>query len=206
MKDNPITIINGPGGCPFVTDPSAPHLGGNFDGGDEGTTYTADLWPWLVDTYKPRTILDLGCGTGESAAAFRLLGANVIGLDGLGWNAVQCGERHSVPCIVWDLTKGPLRIEGIDLVWCSDVAEHIEEKYLPNLFNTLRHAKRIAMCQGLESSGPCGWHHVTNKPEAWWVEKLAEYGIEEVVEDTVESRKVGNHGWWAKTGRIYRAG
>lgn len=205
MKDNPIVIVNGPGGCPFVTDPLNPHLGGNFDGGDEGTRYPKDLWPWFLAKYNPSVVLDVGCGTGEAAGWFRRYAdLHAIGLDGLPYNAVETSKRHGVPCLVWDFRNGPLRIEGVDLTWCSDIAEHIDEEYLPNFFETLRHTKTLAMCQGLETSGPCGWHHVTNKPQEWWVEKLAGYGLIEDVEATKKSREIAPHGWWLATGRIYR--
>lgn len=204
MTDGPIEIVSGPGGSPFVTDPLQPHLGGNFDGGDLGTQYGGTLWPWLVDRIRPENVLDLGCGTGESARWFRERRIPAIGLDGLGWNAVHCGKRNGVPCIVWDFRNGPLRIEGIDFIWCSDVAEHIDEEHLPHFLDTLSRCRVLAMCQGDEGNEATGWHHVTNKPQQWWVERLAAVGLVEDVEATRESRAIGNHGWWALTGRIYR--
>lgn len=203
MKYNPPVTIVGPGGCPYVTDPLNPHLGGNFDGGDDGTKYPNDLWPWLVSAFEPNTILDVGCGTGESLAYFKQHGKNVIGIDGLPYNAAKCSERHKIPCILHDLTKGPLLIEGVDLIWCSDVAEHIEEKYVGNLLYTLANAKILAMCQGNEDSADQGWHHVNNKPEEYWVNRLAEVGMIEDKGLTEKSREKGNHGWWQLTGRIY---
>lgn len=202
--DNPIVIVNGGGGCPYVTDPLNPHLGGNFDGGDEGTRYRHDLWPWLVANFHPRAMLDVGCGTGETARWFQENGVRSFGLDGLGFNAATCGSRNGIPCVVWDFRNGPLRIEGIDLIWCSDVAEHIDEEYLPAFFETLSYCKVLAMCQGLPENVDTGWHHVTNKPEEWWVDQLRAYGIIEDKALTEQSRKMGNHGWWNLTGRIYK--
>lgn len=203
MKHNPVVTVVGPGGCPYVTDPLNPHLGGNFDGGDDGTKYAADLWPWLLETFQPNTILDVGCGTGETLDYFKGRGRNVIGVDGLGFNAATCASRYKIPCVIHDLTKAPFMIEGVDLIWCSDVAEHIEEKYIGNLLYTLANAPLLAMCQGNEDSADVGWHHVNNKPESYWVEKLASVGMVEDVGLTAKSREKGNQGWWARTGRIY---
>lgn len=204
MKYNPIVTVVGKGGCPFVTDPLNPHLGGNFDGGDDGTSYPKDLWPWLLAKFEPRTILDVGCGTGETLAYFKDKGRNAIGMDGLPFNADKCYERHKVPCVIHDLTKAPFLIQGVDLIWCCDVAEHIEERYIGNLLYTLANAPVLAMCQGNEDSADQGWHHVNNKPESYWIDKLASVGMIEDKALTAESRAKGNHGWWQLTGRIYK--
>lgn len=194
-----IVIVSGPGGCPYITSPEQPHLGGNFNGGDLGTMYPDDLWPWLVRRFEVKSMLDIGCGTGETAQWFQYQGVKALGLDGLAWNA----KRANVPCIVWDLTKGPLCVEGIDLIWCADVAEHIEEEFVNNLLQTVRSCKVLAFCHGTEETLNSGWHHVNNKPESYWVEKLRDVGMVESVNETAHSRELGNHGWWSISGRIY---
>lgn len=193
-------IVSGPGGSPWVTDPSKPHLGGNFAGGDPGTSYPDDLWPWLVKTFDVRTMVDVGCGTGETLRWFQEHVVYGFGVEGLAWN-VNRGP-HNV--IRHDFHDGPLLLAPADLIWCADVAEHIAEEHVDNLLQTLRRCRVLAMCQGTDENED-GWHHVNNKPEAYWVEKLAGVGMIEDVAMTAESRRVGNHGWWQLTGRIYRS-
>ena len=199
-----IVIVTGGGGCPYVTSTSQPHLGGNFDGGDVGTQYPKTLWPWLIKTFHPNLVVDVGCGTGEAAHAFAELGCRVIGIDGLAWNAKLCMSRNGIPCIIQDLEKGSVVIEGADLIWCSDVAEHIDEQYVDNFLTTVSACKVLAMCQGNEDSANQGWHHVNNKPESYWIERLASVGMIEDPALTAESRTIGTHGWWPLTGHIYR--
>lgn len=201
--DGDISIVSGPGGSPFVTSRRQPHLGGNFDGGDLGTQYPNDLWPWLLELFHPRKMVDLGCGTGESAKWFQDRGVETIGVDGLAWNAKQAVDRNKVNCILHDLETGPLIVPGVDLIWCADVAEHIEERFVGNLLVTLRQCKVLAFCHGTEEHEKCGWHHVNNKPESYWVEKLASVGMIESPHYTKMSREIGNHGWWPISGRIY---
>lgn len=219
-----IEIVSGPGGSPWVTDPVRPHLGGNFDGGDLGTWYKEDLWPWLIEKFDVKSMVDVGCGTGETVRWFAQHGCVVAGVDGLPWNVQKCRERgpelvaqHDFtvdgPCLfdgrdficdgsrVKDIT---LPIELVDLIWCADVVEHIAEEYVDNILQTLRQGKVLAMCQGTEANANDGWHHVNNQPESYWVEKLAAVGMVEDVEMTAQSRVIGNHGWWQGTGRIYR--
>ena len=199
MIDDDIVIVTGGGGCPFVTSKANPHLGGNFDGGDLGTQYPSDLWPWLLAEFGSKSMLDVGCGTGETAAWFQSQGVKAFGVDGLEWNA----KRAKVPVVVHDFRNGPFKVEGIDLVWCADVAEHIDEEFAGNLLETVAQCRVLAFCHGTEAHVNQGWHHVNNKPEAYWVEKLAGVGMVENATYTAKSREVGNHGWWPVSGRIY---
>lgn len=204
--DGGIEIISGPGGSPWVTDPTRPHLGGNFDGGDLGTWYKEDLWPWLIETFKPTTMADIGCGTGETLKWFLDHGLIGFGVDGLPWNVQKCAERGS-PAILHDFCDGPWiapLVPPIDLIWCADVAEHIAEEFSDNLINTLKQCHVLAMCQGTEANADDGWHHVNNQPEQYWVDKLAAAGMVEDVALTAQSRVIGNHGWWQFAGRIYK--
>ena len=199
-----VVIVSGPGGCPWVTDPARPHLGGNFDGGDLGTMYQGDLWPWLIETFGVKKFVDVGCGTGETLKWFLDQGCEGLGVEGLPWNAARCAERGAAPVRIHDFQDGPCDFEKFfpDLIWCSDVVEHIAEEYVDNILQTLRQCHVLAMCQGTE--GDVGWNHVNNKPHQYWVDKLASVGMFEDVEATKKSRKIGNHGWWYASGRIYR--
>lgn len=205
VEESPEVVkVTGPGGCVYVTAPDQPHLGGNFDGGDSGTQYLDDLWPWLVKRYNVRSMVDVGCGTGETAHWFLRRGVDAHGVDGLAWNARQAKERLGLDVFVHDFQKGPFTTAGpCDLIWCCDVAEHIEEKFAPHLLETLRHCRVLAFCHGLPENADQGYHHVNCQPEEYWVRRLAEVGMVEDPEATAESRRVGNHGWWPYSGRIY---
>ena len=195
-----VVIVSGPGGSPWVVDPTQPHLGGNFDGGDAGSMYPNDLWPWLVQRFSVQSMADIGAGTGESARWFAERGIKTLCVEGLDWNAKKC----PAPVLVHDLEKqGPCKFDPVDLVWCADTAEHIAEEHVDALIQTVIQGKVLAMCQGTDAH-PGGWHHVNNKPEQYWIEKLAAAGMIEDSDSTNESRRIGNHGWWAVSGRIYR--
>lgn len=67
------------------------------------------LLPWLGD---PRIILDVGCGTGNHAAAFARQGRLVVGID-LDPNAIKIAREKKVPNVVFlhgDITE--LRSKG----------------------------------------------------------------------------------------------
>lgn len=200
-----VIIVSGPGGCPWVVDPERLHLGGNFDGGDLGTMYQNDLWPWLIKTFEVKTMVDVGCGTGETMRWFSGAGVHSIGVEGLPWNVKKCYERGPEEVIHHDFHKdGRCVFEPVDLIWCADVAEHIEKTFVANFLQTISQCRVLAMCQGGEESAEMGWNHVNNQPQKYWIKKLSSVGMVDNRELTKTSREIGNHGWWPISGRIYR--
>lgn len=195
-----LLIIDFPGGCPMVVDPQKPHLGGNMRGGDAGTYYPETLWPWLLKTFSPKTVMDVGCAEGHALRWFKGNGCIAIGVEGLPQNAKRCG----VPVVVHDLQDGPFRIEGVDLIWCCDVVEHVEEKYLANVLETLKQAPLLAMVHGTKDHDLSGWHHVNNKDESYWIEKLASVEMIYDAALTTEARKIAATGWFTVSGKIFR--
>lgn len=188
------------GGCNFIVDPKKPHLGGNMGGGDQGTDFSKDLWPWLVKRYGIKTLLDVGCAEGHAIRCFQSLGVGVLGLDGLWQNATKC----KAPAVVHDLCEGPLKAYGFDMVWCCDVVEHVEERYVPNILETFKAGKLVALCHGTESMAHSGWHHVNNKSVEYWAEKMRSAGFRLDEEGTKESHAVtAGRSYWPDSGRIW---
>jgi SAM-dependent methyltransferase len=160
----------------------AGHLGGNARGGDRHSIERS-LWAWLKEEYRLDTVLDLGCGQGNALQIFRDLGYIPIGLEGLKQN---CDALDTPPIICKDLTLGSLYISGIDLVWCCELVEHVEERYLGNLLNTMCVGRVIAMTHGLP--GQAGYHHVNCQPPEYWIEKITTRGYRLVSRDRYEDK------------------
>lgn len=172
----------------------AGHLGGCVKGGDPDTYYPK-LWEWLINTYYPFVVLDVGSGEGGSIRNFERLGCRVIGIEGL----PECvGQSDNV--IIHDLTTSPVKVTNIDLVWCCEVVEHIEEKYIDNLMKTLVNGKIVAMTHALP--GQDGYHHVNCKPKEYWIEQFRRYEYKLLVKDTEESKNYG-HKFWTWSGMIF---
>lgn len=194
----------------------AGHLGGCVKGGDPDTYYPK-LWKWLVDKHlrvkhnkngeigmmiNPTlsmsygySVLDVGCGEGHALNQFHRIGCRVIGIEGLA-NIT----KPSLPVIIHDLTKGCVRVANIDLVWCCEVVEHIEEKYINNLMQTLANGRIVAMTHALP--GQKGYHHVNCKPREYWIYQFKRYGYKLLETDTEESKNYG-HKFWTWSGMIF---
>ena len=171
------------------------HLGGNVEGGDP-YTYEHTAAARLVAKFGIRTVLDVGCGEGHMVRCFQSLGCNAIGLDGLPRNA----EVAETPTIVWDLTKGPFRIDKIDLVWCVEVAEHIDEEFVDNFIETVANGQYVVL--GYAPPGQGGHHHVNEQYEDYWLEKMEDRGFDYLPEGTQEMKSHAN-GLLAKNGLLF---
>lgn len=180
------------------------HLGGNIIGGDPCTT-TSRLWNWLKDKYSPVTLLDIGAGEGHATKYFIGLGIQAEGIDGLKDNI----DNAVAPISLHDLTKGPFLHDEVDMVWCCELVEHIEEKYLNNLLDTLGLGKLIVMTHA--SPGQEGLHHVNCQTDNYWIKKLKDKGYELLIEDTKFARKIAfpddpnfKLSWFSVSGLIFK--
>ena len=147
-----------------VSDNTRPDLGGNMRHGDIHTWCPA-LWRFLIDRYAVRSILDVGCGEGHSVLFFHRLGLFAHGIDGLETNV----RRAVVPIAQHDLLTGSY-LMPVDMVWCCEVAEHIEENSVSNFLDTITNGRVVAMTHALPGQG--GYHHVNCQPPEYWIEQM----------------------------------
>ena len=81
------------------------------------------LVPIIGDLFRPRTVVDVGCGSGTWTKAYEAWGAQILGIDG---SEVQPGQLliSESQFRRIDLSK-PFQLDRrFDLVNCLEVAEH----------------------------------------------------------------------------------
>lgn len=152
-----------------------PHLGGYKPGGDPATEVTP-LWQFFYQVEQCRDALDIGCGEGWHILAMEKIGYDAWGIEGLKKAIIHSPIADKI--ILHDLTKGPFLFPNrqFDLVWCSEVVEHIEERFVGNVVLTLcgNCARYLAMTY---SDSPGGYHHVNCKPESYWIRLIEACGM-----------------------------
>lgn len=153
-----------------------PHLGGNFKEVNIAT-YSPPAYEYLITDFEINSVLDVGSGIGHAAQWFAERGLDVTAIEGLEENV----NEAVVPTILVDLTEQSFT-KDVDLVYCVEVVEHIEEKYLDNLLDTLCCGKYLFMTHGLP--GQTGWHHVNCQPTEYWLDHLKIRGYDLLEEES----------------------
>lgn len=143
------------------------HLGGYIPGGDPATQYP-DLWTWLVRVRGIGTVLDLGCGEGQAVDYFHELGAASVGVDGV--------HQPHRDITTHDFTTGAWMPGGprIDLLWCCEFLEHLEEKYLPYIVPAIQRCNLLLVTHAFP--GQQGFHHVNCRTPEYWLGFFAGIG------------------------------
>ena len=109
-------------------------------------------WAWgrrrallLAEARPGERVLDLGCGAGRFVAALRDAGADPVGVE-LSEGALERARRN-VPGADLRLVGAdgalPLEDGSVDLVWCSEVLEHV-----PDTAAVLSEARRVLRTGG----------------------------------------------------------
>lgn len=150
---------------------------GVFHGEDE--LWMCSLFPKkvideVVARFGPRSMLDVGCGTGKSLEYFSQLGMDVVGIEGSALAISKSPLKEKMRCL--NLNE-PLDLgRRFDLVWSFEVAEHIHPRYADTLVDTLaRHGDVIAISAATPGQG--GEGHLNEQPAEYWVEKFRARGF-----------------------------
>lgn len=141
------------------------HLGGYTPGGDEATYYP-DLWAKVVKALDVETVLDVGCGEGHSLRYFRDLGCEVTGIEGT--------PQDDPDIVQHDFTERAWSGRPVDLAWCCEFVEHVEERFVPNFLPALASARVVLMTHA--GPGQPGYHHVNCRTADYWHGVMAAIG------------------------------
>lgn len=124
----------------------------------------------LATLGKPKSILDIGCGTGAMVKVARLLNIDAIGVDLI---------KNKAPDLVRDLTK-PLNLgRTFGLVMCIEVAEHIPQNrvgiFMTNVTSHVNKGEILLFSAAHPGQG--GENHENLMSAMYWREKLYDRGL-----------------------------
>lgn len=180
-------------------DETLKHVGGNIRHGDPAT-HCPMIWMWMVDRFGVRSMMDLGSGEGHCALfVSRMHNIPVIAVDASPRNV----GRAKYPTILIDIEDQPA-LSRVDLVWCSEFVEHVDEKHINNLMNSFYSAPVIIMSHA--TKGQDGYNHVNCQPESYWIERFRamDYYMAEHDTKTLRDKATqdGAH-HMARTGKVF---
>lgn len=111
---------------------------------DAGEFFSEKHSHWIADAIlrsKPRTVVDIGCGTGPLVAELSLRGVEAVGVDSS--PEVLQAARERAPGATFHLGSGtaiPLPAESVDAASLIEVVEHLDDA---TLAATLAEARRV---------------------------------------------------------------
>jgi SAM-dependent methyltransferase len=132
--------------------------------------------PVVLDLVRPKSVIDLGCGTGAWLSEFKRLGvADILGVDGPHIPVNQL-EIEPDEFLIADLTY-PLRFRGhFDLAVSLEVAEHLGEAQADQFVEILTQLAPIVLFSAaIPHQG--GEHHLNEQWPAYWIERFDRFGF-----------------------------
>jgi SAM-dependent methyltransferase len=133
--------------------------------------------PVLFEIYKPKSIIDVGCGLGNwIQVAKKISGAKIIGVDGdyVNRSLLKIEENEFVEK---DLTKVFDLNQKFDLAICLEVAEHLPESSAEGFIKSItNHSDVIMFSAALPGQG--GQNHINEQWPSYWQDHFANCGFE----------------------------
>lgn len=182
----------------------------------EETQYTSDFYatqmpislrsakiilPIIFAEIHPKSILDVGCGTGVWLKIADEIGVkDYIGIDGE-YVKTEMLEIPEIKFLRADLKNEFNLHKRFDLVISSEVAEHLPietaDKFISSLAN---HSDTILFSAAAPGQG--GTHHINEQPQQYWVDKFNKHNYLPI--DLLRERIWTKKGvdWWYKQNMI----
>ena len=136
----------------------------------EAVSATTQMAEDVFAECDPVTMIDVGCGSGDSLLAFRYLGAWVHGFDSGAEAQERCAERN-LPFTRLDLRDAASReavAETVDLVTCFGAAECLPEECADGLVRFLT-ARAPVVCFSAADVGQGRMCHYGGRPKSYWI-------------------------------------
>lgn len=133
----------------------------------------------LFGLYRPKSILDVGCGIGTWLACARDLGVqDVFGIDGE-WLDIKLAKVPANFLATLDLEQSFDLGRRFDLVICLEVAEHLSRDAAVRFIESLTsHADVILFSAAIPFQG--GHHHVNEQFPGYWKKIFQARGFQPV--------------------------
>ncbi len=152
----------------------------------------------LMRHFAPRSVVDIGCGTGLYLAAFAARGAEVKGYDGSEAAARKSPVKDKIA--IRDLEKYLPADKKYDLCLSIEVAEHLRPRAADAFVDTLAgFSDTIVFTAATPGQGLADIGHINEQPHEYWIGKFAERGFgleEDLTEEIKEEMAKRQVIWW----------
>ena len=136
-----------------------------------------------IELFNPKSILDLGCGTGKSLDYFISKGMAAVGIEG---STLAIRKAKNPKAILkYNLNRELNLNKRFDLIWSFEFVEHIHPKYVDNLLKSFsNHSNKVVMSAARPGQGGDG--HFNEQLETYWIKQFEKYGYRLNIDKTEE--------------------
>lgn len=129
----------------------------------------------VASTFRPSTVIDVGCGSGALLQALQSRGVRGVGLERSGAALKLCRKR-GVEVFPFDLERQvPPPVSTFDVATSLEVAEHLQPS-AARQFVELLCALAPVVVMTAATPGQGGLDHVNEQPNRYWIERFLEHG------------------------------
>lgn len=128
----------------------------------------------VVERFAPKTLIDVGCGTGAIMEAFQRLGVATKGLEYSKAGIKKCRAR-GLTVHLFDIERDAIPQLRGDLALSTEVAEHLPASVAPNYAKLLCTLAPVVICTAA-GPGQGGTDHVNLQPKEYWIDLFAKTG------------------------------
>jgi SAM-dependent methyltransferase len=133
----------------------------------------------IFGVYRPKSIIDFGCGAGTwLKAAYELnnMQGKYVGLDG-DWGAKDELMPEFIDFRKTDFSREYFVNEKFDLAISLEVAEHIPQKYSSSFVNSIVNSSDVVLFSAA-IPGQGGVNHINEQYQSYWYTLFKENGYE----------------------------
>jgi SAM-dependent methyltransferase len=128
----------------------------------------------IRDRWSPRSVVDVGCGTGLILARLADHGVAIKGIDG-SRSAIRISPVRD-RIVRWNLVRPVPSMGVFDVAVCTEVAEHLPADAAATLVASLVSLSNVVLFTAA-TPGQGGRHHLNEQPHAHWESLFAEHGF-----------------------------
>ena len=128
----------------------------------------------LIKNFKPKTVIDIGCGAGIYLREFQRAKVKILGYDGS--PAARATSSVGSKIKLHDLCQ-PLGLKKkFDLCLCLEVAEHLPANCANILLKSLTNLSNVIVFTAATlGQGPISIGHINEQPHQYWINKFKKY-------------------------------
>jgi cyclopropane fatty-acyl-phospholipid synthase-like methyltransferase len=130
----------------------------------------------MASQLRPRSVIDVGCGSGEYLEALRSHDMEVHGIELAAAALARCHEKGLEVAPI-DLIQDDALPWQADLVCSFEVAEHLPKSGARNFVRLVTSSAREHIVMTAALPGQPGLGHVNCQPKSYWIDLFAEHGF-----------------------------